>query len=227
MKRRVKQFLGVLRDVHVVAGNLALFDERAGAPATTVDHLLIGENGLVHGVPVHDLGLAIRDAALQHLQEEPLVPAVIRGVARREFARPVDREAQRVALRLHDANVLVRPCSGSDLSFHRCVFGGQPKRVPPHRHQHVVALHPEGAHQHVVDRVVTYMAHVQLAGRIRQHRAGVVLAFREAWIVFDDRVGVGRRPKGLRSGFNRFVVIRGFHNEPCVQRRWRARLSNT
>ena len=191
MQRGVEQFLGVLRDVQVVAGNLAPFHQRARAPSATVDHLLVGKHRLIDRIPVHDLRLAIGEAVFQTLQEEPLIPLVILRVAGGEFARPVKREAERIALRLHGADVFVGPCGGRDFRFHRSVLSGQAERVPTHRHQHVEALHALVAGEHVVDRVITHMAHVQLARRIRQHRAGVVLAFREARIVLDDGVGVG------------------------------------
>ena len=58
----VQQLLRIAGDGQVVAGDLALFHQGAGAPAAAVDDLLVGQHGLVHGVPVHDLGLAVGDA---------------------------------------------------------------------------------------------------------------------------------------------------------------------
>ena len=81
----LEQLVGVLRDLQVVAGDLALLDQRAGAPAAAVDHLLVGEHGLVDRVPVDDLGAALGDARFEHLQEQPLVPLV---VARASRSRP-------------------------------------------------------------------------------------------------------------------------------------------
>ena len=75
----VEQLVGVLRDLQVVAGDLALLDQRAGAPAAAVDHLLVGEHGLVDRIPVDDLGPPLGDAGLEHLQEQPLVPLVVAG----------------------------------------------------------------------------------------------------------------------------------------------------
>ena len=70
----VEQLLGVLRDLQVVARDLALLDQGARAPAAALDHLLVGEHGLVDRIPVHDLRAPLDDAGLEHLQEEPLVP---------------------------------------------------------------------------------------------------------------------------------------------------------
>ncbi len=94
---RAEQFVGVLGDGEVVAGNFALLDHRAGAPAAAFDHLLVGQHGLVHRVPVHHLGLLVGDALFQHAQEQPLVPLVILGRAGGQLALPVEGKAQRFA----------------------------------------------------------------------------------------------------------------------------------
>ena len=77
----VQQLLRVVGDLEVVARDLALFHHRTGAPALAIDHLLVGQHGLVHRIPVDDLGFAVRDALVQHLQEQPLVPLVVARVA--------------------------------------------------------------------------------------------------------------------------------------------------
>ena len=50
---RVEQLLGELRDLEEPLRQLALLDQRAGAPAAAVDHLLVGEHGLIDRIPVH------------------------------------------------------------------------------------------------------------------------------------------------------------------------------
>ena len=61
-------------------------------PRPSID-LLVGEHGLVDRIPVDERVLAVGDAFLEHLQEQPLVPAVVLGLAGRQFARPVEGEA--------------------------------------------------------------------------------------------------------------------------------------
>ena len=195
----VEQLLCVIGDLQIVARDLALFDHRAGAPAFAVNHLLVGQHGLVHRVPVHHLGFAVGDAFFQHLQKQPLVPFVIGGVAGGHFARPVDGQAHRLHLLLHVSNVVVGPLGRGYAVFQGGVFGRQTKRIPTHGHQDVVALHAQMAREHVVDGVVAHMAHVQLAAGVRQHRAGVVLG---AAVVFGDAVNVCIAPSGLDGLFN-------------------------
>ena len=114
----------------------------------------------------------------QHLEEEPLVPLVVRGIAGRDFARPVDRPSHRLALLLHVGDVLVRPLRGRNALLHRGVLGGEAERIPPHRHQHVVPVHAQVPVHHVVDRVVAHVPHVQVARRVRQHRHAIELGAR-------------------------------------------------
>ena len=56
---RVEQLLRILRDLEDPLVHFALLDRGAGAPAATVDHLLVGEHGHVDRVPVHLALLAL------------------------------------------------------------------------------------------------------------------------------------------------------------------------
>ncbi len=62
----IEQILGVGRDLQVIHGNFAFFDDRAGAPTTAVDDLLVRQHRLVDRIPIDDAGLLIRDALFQH-----------------------------------------------------------------------------------------------------------------------------------------------------------------
>ncbi len=202
----LQQLLGVLRDLQVVAGDLALLDRRAGAPAAAVDHLLVGQHGLVDRVPVDHLRAALGDAGLQHLQEQPLVPLVVVGPAGGDLARPVDAEAQRLQLALHVLDVVVGPLRGRHAVRHGGVLGGQAERVPAHRLQHVVALHAHVARDHVADRVVAHMTHVQSTARVREHAQAVVLRLRR--VLRDRKRAVGLPVRlGLRLDGRRVVTF--------------------
>jgi hypothetical protein len=205
---RVEQLGRELRDPHVVHRDLALLDHGARAPAAAVDHLFVREDRLVHGVPVHRAGLAIHDALLEHPQEQPLVPAVVVGAAGGEFALPVDREPERLQLLLHVRDVVVRPLRGRHAVRHRGVLGRQPEGVPAHGLEHVEAAHAVEAREHVADRVVAHVAHVQLARRIREHRQAVVLGPAG---VLDGAVGVGRGPGLLGATFHVGGAVLGVH----------------
>ena len=172
---RAEQLIGVGRDVEVVHRDLALLDQRAGAPATAVDHLLVGEHGLVERIPVHDAGLFVCDAFFAHPQEQPLIPAVIGRVAGRELTLPVERKPERLQLLLHVRDVVAGPFGRGDAVGHRGVLRGQTERIPTHRLHHVAALHTHEARQRIADGVIAHMTHVQPPGGIREHGEAVEL----------------------------------------------------
>ena len=158
--QRGQEFRCVLRDAQVVHRDFALLDRRAGTPALAVDHLLVGQDGLVDRVPVDDAGLLVGDPGLQHAQEEPLVPAVVVRPAGGDLARPVEGEAKRLQLPLHVRDVVVGPLRRRHAVLHGGVFGRQAERVPAHRLQNVVPAHAHEPRKHVADRVVAHVAHV-------------------------------------------------------------------
>ncbi len=152
----------------------ALLDERAGAPAAAVDHLLVGEHGVVDGIPVH-LGLLAVDKALgEEVEEQALLMLVIAGVAGRDLARPVERQAHGLQLRPHRCDVLISPGRGVAGIVARGVLRRHAEGVPPHRMQHVEALGPLVARHHVAHRVVAHMAHVDAAAGIGKHLQHVI-----------------------------------------------------
>ena len=170
--------------------------------------MLVRQHGLIDRVPVHHLGFAIGNAFFQHFEKQPLVPLVVTFIAGGKLAAPVNCQTQGLHLLLHVRNVAARPFSRRHTVFQRRVFSRQAKRIPAHRHQHVVALHPQAARQHVVDRVVAHMAHVQLAAGVGQHRASVELAFGLV-ADFAHAIRIGGIPGSLRLRFNGGGVVAG------------------
>ena len=205
-----QQLFGVSGDLEVVHRDFALLDQRARAPATAVDDLLVGQHGLVDRVPVDGAVLAVDHALLEQAGEQPLLPAVVVRLAGGDFAGPVDGQAQRFQLGLHVVDVLVGPLGRRDLVLHGGVLGRHAEGVPAHGLQHVLALHALVAGDHVTDGVVAHVAHVQLAARVGEHRQAIegVLAR-----LFTHDKGFLRVPLGLRGGFDitgRVLFVHGF-----------------
>src|SRR5258708_13787790 len=92
----VQELLGVLGGPEKPLLDVAGFDEGVFvAPAiAAVDDLLVGQHGAALGTPVDAALLAIREAALQHAQEEPLVPAIVFRLAGGNFTAPVITETK-------------------------------------------------------------------------------------------------------------------------------------
>src|SRR4030095_5516059 len=108
----------------------------AAAPAAPVDHLLVGEDGLAARAPVHRRAAAIREAALEHADEQPLVPLVVLGIAGGELTLPGVADAKTLQLPLHVGDVAARGGLGMDAALDRGVLGREAGRVPAERLHH-------------------------------------------------------------------------------------------
>ena len=196
---RGEQLLGVGGDAEAPLHALALFDERARAPAAAVDDLLVGEHGLVDRVPVHLAEAAVGEALVEEVEEEALLVRVVVRLAGGELARPVERQPHRLQLRLHRLDVGV--VHGVDLALHGGVLGRHAEGVPAHRVEHVEALGALVAGEHVAHGVVAHVPHVDAPRRIREHLehvapgAAVILGGAE-----DLRLLPGRLPVLLARG---------------------------
>ena len=193
-----EQFVGVVGDLQEPLRNLALLDQRAGAPAAAIHHLLVGQHGLIHRVPVHHRVLAVDQALFQQLQEQPLLPSVIVRPAGGQLARPVIGKAQPLQLAAHVVDVRFGPFRGRHALLDRRVLGRQTEGVPAHGLQHIAPAHALVAGDHVADAVVAHMTHVQPAAGVREHAQAVelVLIGRLA-----DRKAIMLRPVLLGCGF--------------------------
>ena len=96
----VEQAVGVVGDAEEPLLELARLDHVAAALAAAVDDLLVGEHGLVVRAPLDRGLLAVGQAVLEELQEDPLRPAVVARLVGAELARPVDRDAPLAELAL-------------------------------------------------------------------------------------------------------------------------------
>jgi hypothetical protein len=163
-----------MRDAQEPLGQLALLDRRARAPAPAVDHLLVGQHGLVHRVPV-DLRLApIGQARPQEVEEQPLLLGVVVRVAGRELAAPVQRQPHGLELAAHGGDVVVGPGPRMHPAGHGGVLGRKAEGVPAHRVQHVEALGALVAGDHVAHGVVAHMAHMDAPRGVGEHLEHVV-----------------------------------------------------
>ena len=173
----VEELVGVLGDLEVPLGQVALLDLRAAAPAMAVDALdLLPGEGPVVGAPVDRRGLAVGEARLQELEEEPLVPAVVVGIGGDDLRLPVERRAHRPQLAAHVVDVRHRPVARVDAVLDRGVLGRQSERIEADRQEHVLAVHPMEAGDRVGRRDDVPVADVDVARRIRVHRQQVELA---------------------------------------------------
>ena len=117
------------------------------APAAAIHHLLIRQDSSALGTPVDLALLAISQAFLVELEEEPLIPLVVFRQAGSDFAGPIVCETQAGHLGFHSGDVLQSPLAGWRIVCDRRVLSWKPERIPSHGMEHVIAIHPRIAGQ--------------------------------------------------------------------------------
>ncbi len=171
----LQQIVGVRRDAEEPLLEIARYDRRGAPPARALDHLLIGEDRLTARTPVDGRVLPVRETALEHLQEDPLVELVVLGQTGGDFALPGVADAQPLQLPFHVRDVPERRGLGRGPGLDGCIFSGQAERVPAERMQHVEAAQPLRARHHIADDVVAHVSDVRVPGGVREHLQAVVL----------------------------------------------------
>ena len=165
----VEQALRVVGDLEEPLRQVAPLDHRPATLARAGDHLLVGQHGLVVGTPVHRRVLAVGQPALEEPREEPLGPPVVLGIARLQASRPVERHAHPLERRRLLLDVDVRPVLRRDPALDGRVLGRQAEGVPADGMQDVVPRHRLVARDRVAAAEGLGVAHVQIAGRVREH----------------------------------------------------------
>ena len=161
--QRLKQVLRIVGDLEHPFRLLALLDQRARAPAATVDHLLVGQHRAVDRVPVDLPRLAVDQAGFQHVKEQALLLMVVIEVAGGELARPIERQPHAFELTAHDGDIVVGPFGGMNAALDGGILGREAEGIPAHRVQHVVAFGAHIAGDDVAHGVVPHMAHMDAA----------------------------------------------------------------
>ena len=85
-----EQIVGIVGDPEEPLGQFALLDHRARAPAAAVDHLLVGEHGVVDRIPVH-LRLPPRNEARREGNRERASADACSNSGRRSRSRATSR----------------------------------------------------------------------------------------------------------------------------------------
>ena len=132
LRHVVEQLVGVIGDLEEPLLERALLDRRVFMPpAAAVHHLLVGQHGGALRTPVDQRLLAIGQAALEHLQEEPLVPAIVFGLAGGDFAIPVVGEREAAVRLLHGRDVCSVHSRGCRLLAMAAFSAGSPNASQP------------------------------------------------------------------------------------------------
>ncbi len=108
-RQRLQQRLGIRRDPQKPLRQEPLFDRRRGPPAAAVDHLLVGEDGVLDRVPIDPGFLAVGEAGREEIEKHFLFVAVVLRMAGGDLARPVIGKAHALELGAHRRDVAVGP----------------------------------------------------------------------------------------------------------------------
>ena len=168
-RKIVKEPFGVIGDLKEPLFDLLLHHLRRTPFAAALHYLLVREHRLAGGAPVGRRLFAVREAVLQKLEKEPLIPLVVLGKAGDDEARPVVAVSHRLHLFRHCFDVLQRPVPRMDIALDGRVFRGQAESVKTDGTHHVVSRHAHEARKYVRRREVVPVADVKVARGVRKH----------------------------------------------------------
>ena len=196
----VQELLGIVRDLEEPLRQILLYDRRPATLAAPVwpHDLLPGQRGVVPGAPVDGRLLAVGQPLLEELDEEPLVPTVVLGVAGHDLGIEVEHGAHLPELRAHPLDVRVGPLTGLDAPLDRRVLGRQPESVEAYREEDPVSVHPHKAGPRIRRRHRVPVPDVQVTARVGEHGQRVVLRLA---LVLVGLVQAGLGPPLLPAAF--------------------------
>ncbi len=175
---RSQQIVSIFGDFQEPLVQLALLNERAGAPAPSVDHLLIRQHRMLNRVPVDLAFLAVNQPLIEKVDKQPLLLLIIFRVAGRQLAAPVERQPHFLELLAHRRDLSVSRLFRMDAFLQGGVFRGQAERIPAHRMHHIIALGAHVAGDHVAHRIIAHVADMDASRRIWEHFKNIVFRTR-------------------------------------------------
>src|SRR5207249_6474506 len=93
-----EQLVGVRGDLEEPAVDLPRRHLGVAPPAAAILHLLVGEDGLAGGAPVDGRALPVCEPALEHADEDELLPFIVIGLTGIDLAIPVVGEPELLEL---------------------------------------------------------------------------------------------------------------------------------
>ncbi len=170
-----------------------------------VDHLLIRQYSLTVVAPVDRGFFAIGESLLVEVEEPPLCPAVVVGVAGGDLARPVVAKAETFNLTGEVGDVCVGGLVGVDACLDRVVLRGQTEGIPAHGVEDLLAVHARLATDDVGRGVALGVSDVETCTTgIRKHIQHVVFFFFGILLCFKEFF---LSPVFLPLGFDLLVLV--------------------
>ena len=174
------ELVGVGGDAQDPLADRAAFDRMVAAVGARsfrgVQDFLVGEDGAERRAEPDRLLGDVGEAVAEELEEDPLRPAEVVLVGRREFAVPVDGEAEHLQLAAEVVDVALGLDGGVLAGGDGVLLGGQAERIPAHRVEDVEAVGFLVTGEDVRSGVAFRVPDVQAgAGGVGEHVQDVVL----------------------------------------------------
>ena len=109
---------------------ISSLDDRIASPAATINNLFIGKHRVATGTPVHGRVLTVSKPSLVHFEKQPLIPLVIRPIARRELTFPGITNPETLQLIFHVRDVVSRPRFRVGIVLNRGVLCRHTESIP-------------------------------------------------------------------------------------------------
>ena len=170
-----EELLGIIRYFQEPLFHFFLFDESVTPPASVSDDLLVGQDSLTLGTPVHLAFFTIGQIFVEHLQENPLVPLIVFRQACIHLSRPVITESQPFQLPFHVRNIIQSPLLGMYPLCDGRIFCGHPQSIPTDGMDDVEPFHGHKAGNNISDRIIPHLTHMYSSRRVGVHLETVVL----------------------------------------------------
>ena len=170
--------VGIAGDAKEPLPERLALDRRTAAVAESALDLLVGEAGFTGRTPVYGHAALVGEPLPEKLEENPLRPFVVGGVGGIDLPVPVVAEADGVDLPAEIGDRFVRRDARMNAGLDGVIFGGQAERIPSHRMQHRVPLHPFPPGNNIGCRIPFAVAHVEAgARRVGKHIERVKFRF--------------------------------------------------
>ncbi len=195
----LKKFFDVGSDFEKPLIQYFLLHFRTAAPALAAFHLFVGQNRVAFGAEINGGAFLVGQTFFVHPDEEELFPAVVFRLAGGNFPVPVIAEAHTLELFFHVLDIFVGPFRGMNLMLDGRIFRRHAEGIPTDRVQNIETLHALITGDYIADGVITHMADMNFAGRIREHLQQIIFFLLR---VFGNLEGFLRLPFFLPFFFN-------------------------
>ncbi len=172
----IQQLLGIIGGFEEPLFQGFFLHRRTAAPAVaSVDNLLVGEHRGAVGAPVYRRMFSISQPLFEELQEDPLGPAIIVGIAGLHPATPIITASHTLELSRHMFDVLPGPLVRMHSVFNSGIFRREAESIETHGMKHVISLHPEISGQHVSYGIIPQVPHMEGTAGIGKHLEAIEL----------------------------------------------------